>query len=147
VGGYRLSLRSAHCLRNCGAHPLTVRGVRTIIPLAALALAAAVLFSVFGPVTVVSGLTLSAVGGLAITLALQATIANVLAGYTVLRDRPLRLNQVLQIQGVRGRLVPVRLVTTWLRLEDGSVATMSHSRLLGGPSINRCAGEALIGEY
>jgi small-conductance mechanosensitive channel len=147
AGAYLLSLRSGKWLRSRGAHPLAVRGVRTIIPLGGLALAAAVLFAGFGPVSVVSGLTLSAVVGLAFTLALQTTIANIIAGYILLRDRLLRLNDDLQISGVRGKVVQVGLVTTWLRLEDGSVASMSNSTLLGGPVINRSAGKRLEGEY
>jgi small conductance mechanosensitive channel len=147
AGAYLLSRRSGKWLRNRGAHPLTVRAVRTMIPLVGLALAAAVLFSVFGPVSVVSGLTLSAVVGLAFTLALQTTIGNVIAGYILLRDRLLRLDDDLQISGVRGKVVQVGLVTTWLRLEDGSVASMSNSTLLGGPMINRSASKRLEGEY
>jgi small-conductance mechanosensitive channel len=147
AGGYVLSRSAASWLRRRGAHPLAVRAVRTVIALIGLALAAAVLFSVFGPVSIVSGLTLSAVVGLGFTLALQTTIGNVIAGYILLRDRLLRLNDDLQISGVRGKVVQVGLVTTWLRLEDGSVASVSNSTLLGGPLINRTAGERLKGEY
>ena len=146
VGGYAVARGAARWLRQRGSAPPTVRAVRTSIPLIGLALAGVVMFSVFGPINAVSGLTFSALIGLAVTLALQTTIGNILAGYILLRDRLLRLDDDLQVSGVRGRVVQVGLVTTWLRLEDGSVASVSNSTLLGGPLINRSAKDRLRGE-
>ena len=49
--------------------------------------AAATLFIALGPLTVLSGLTLSAIIGLVVALALQTTIANLIAGAILLQDR------------------------------------------------------------
>jgi len=147
VGGYFLSGYSARWLRQHRAPPAAVRWARFAISLTGFLLAGAVLFVAFGPLTVTSGLTFSAIVGLAATLALQTTIGNVIAGFILLRDRVLRLNDHIQIGGVSGTVVRLGLVTTWLRLEDGSLASVSNSNLLSGPLVNKSAGDRLQGEY
>jgi small-conductance mechanosensitive channel len=147
AGGYALSGTTARWLRQRGAPPPAVRWGRFAIYMTGFLLAVAVLFVAFGPLTVDSGLTLSAVVGLAATLALQTTIANVIAGFILLRDRVLHLDDRIQISGVVGTVVRLGLVTTWLRLDDGSLASVSNSNLLSGPMVNKSAAERLKGEY
>jgi small-conductance mechanosensitive channel len=147
MGGYILSSIVARWLRHRSAPPTAIRGARLAISLTGLLLAGAALFIAFGPLTLAGGLTLSAVVGLATTLALQTTIGNVIAGFILLRDGTLRLNDVVQLGGVRGTVVRLGLVTTWLRLEDGSLATVSNSNLLSGPLVSKSAGDRLKGEY
>jgi small-conductance mechanosensitive channel len=147
LGAYLLADGAAHWLRRRGAPPTAIRGTRLGITLTGLLLAGAVLFVAFGPLPVASGLTLSAVVGLAITLALQTTLANVISGFILLRNRVLRLNDRILIGGVNGTVVRLGLVTTWLRLDDGSLASVSNSNLLAGPLVNKSTGERLKGEY
>jgi small-conductance mechanosensitive channel len=147
AGGYFLSRAVASWLHQRGAPPHEVRGVRIAVSLIAVALIAVVLFVAFGPLPVVSGVTVSAIIGLAATLALQTTIGNVISGFILLHNRMLRLNDTIQVSGVTGRVVQVGLITAWLRLEDGSVASVSNSNLLSGPLVNRSARERLSGEY
>ncbi|MGA8711021.1 MAG: mechanosensitive ion channel domain-containing protein [Thermoplasmata archaeon] len=147
VASYLLSGRAAAWLRDRGAPPAAVRWARLAISLTGVLLAAAVLFVAFGPLTTGSGVTLSAVVGLAATLALQTTIGNVIAGFILLRNRVLRLDDRIQISGVNGTVVRLGLVTTWLRMDDGSLASVSNSTLLSGPLVNRSTSERLKGEY
>ncbi len=147
VGGYLLSRTAARWLRSRGAPPAAVRGARIAVSLTGFLLAAAVLFVAFGPLTIAGGLTLSAVVGLAATLALQTTISNIIAGFILLRDKVLRLNDRILIGGVSGTVVRLGLVTTWLRLDDGSLASVSNSNLLTGPLVNKSTGERLKDEY
>ncbi|MCI4321645.1 MAG: mechanosensitive ion channel family protein [Thermoplasmata archaeon] len=100
-----------------------------------------------GPVNPLSTLTVSAVAGIGATLALQTVLQNVVAGYVLLRRRFLRLGDDVTIGSVHGRVAIVGLVTTVLRLEDGSLALVSNSNLLSGPLVNRTAGQRLAGEY
>lgn len=130
-----------------GATPSSVRGVRIGITVVALAIAGAAVFILIGPIGVVSGLTFSAIIGLAATLALQTTLANIIAGFILLQNRMLRMNDTIAIGGISGRVVQIGLVTVWLRLDDGSIASMSNSSLLSGPMINRSAADRLKGEY
>jgi small-conductance mechanosensitive channel len=147
VGAYALSDIVAGWFRRRGATPPSIRWARLSISLVGLLLAAAILFVAFGPLTVVGGLTFSAVVGLGVTLALQTTIGNVIAGVILLRDRVLRLNDRVMVGGVSGTVVRLGLVTTWLRLDDGSLGSVSNSTLLGGPLVNRSAQDRLKGEY
>lgn len=145
--GYLISHLIARWLRQRGTPPAGVRGVRVAISLIGFLAAAGILFVAFGPITAVSGLTFSAILGVVVALALQTTIANVLAGFILLRNRLLRLNDRIQISGVSGQVVQLGIVTTWLRLEDGSLASVSNSTMLSGPLINRSAAVRLEGEY
>ncbi|MCI4373540.1 MAG: mechanosensitive ion channel family protein [Thermoplasmata archaeon] len=137
---------AARLLRR-GATPSSIRGTRITISVVAVLIAATAVFIQIGPIGLVSGLTFSAIIGLAATLALQTTLGNIIAGFILLQDRMLRMNDTITISGVTGRVVQIGLVTVWLRLEDGSVASMSNSALLSGPMINRSAGDRLKGEY
>jgi len=130
-----------------GATPQSVRAVRITITFLAVAVSGAAALVLIGPVGVGLGLTFSAIVGLAATLALQTTLANLIAGFILLQDRMLRMNDTITFSGVTGRVVQIGLVTVWLRLEDGSVASMSNSALLSGPMINRSAQDRLKGEY
>jgi small-conductance mechanosensitive channel len=147
VGGYLLAHFASDRRRERGAPPHEVRGIRIIVAVVAGLFVLGIAAVSFGPLTTVSGLALSAVGGLAATLALQTTLANLVAGVILLRSKVLRVNDGIEISGVKGRVVQIGLVTTWLRLEDGGLATVSHSTLLSGPLINRSAGDRLKGEY
>ncbi|MCI4332435.1 MAG: mechanosensitive ion channel family protein [Thermoplasmata archaeon] len=147
VGGYVLSRNASARIRERGAPPHQVRAVRIAISVVASLLVVAIVVIAFGPVSPVSGLTASAFAGLVATFALQTTLANVVAGFLLLRNKVLRLNDGIEISGVKGKVVQIGLVTTWLRLEDGALASVSNSTLLSGPMINRSAGERLKGEY
>jgi small-conductance mechanosensitive channel len=147
VGGYLLSDAFARWLRQRGAPPTAVRWARLAVSLVGVLLGVAVLFVAFGPLSPTSGLTLSAIVGLAATLALQTIIANVIAGFILLRNRVLRLNDRVLFSGVNGTVVRLGLVTTWLRLDDGSLASVSNSNLLSGPLVNQSTVDRLKGEY
>ena len=145
--GYAVAEWVANMVRQRGAMPYQVRGARVIITSLALVIAGLVLFFAFGSINEVSGLTFSAILTLAATLALQTTIGNVIAGFILLRNRLLRIDDEIQISGIQGRVVQLGMVTTWLRREDGSLVSVSNSTLLGGPLVNRTAGERLKGEF
>ena len=145
--GLYASRRATARLLERGATPQSVRGVRLGITLVALLLAGATAFVLIGPIGVVSGLTFSAILGLAATLAMQTTLANIIAGFILLQNRVLRMGDTIMISGITGRVVQIGLVTVWLKLEDGSLASMSNSALLSGPMINRSAQDRLKGEY
>jgi small-conductance mechanosensitive channel len=147
VAGLLFADQLARRLRQRGAMPYHVRGARIIVSTIALVVALLVIFIAFGPISAVSSLTFSAILTLAVTLALQTTIGNVIAGFILLRNRVLRLNDTIVISGITGRVVQLGLVTTWLHLEDGNMVSVSNSTLLSGPMINKSARDRLQGEY
>jgi small-conductance mechanosensitive channel len=146
TAGYFLSRWVASWLHRRGAPPQGVRTVRIALLLVGFALAGVVLFVAFGPIGLASGLTFSALLGLGVTLALQTTLQNLIAGFILVNNRLLRLRDRVTIGGVTGTIVQIGLVSTWLRLDDGSVAQVSHASMLSGPMINRSAGDRLKGE-
>jgi small conductance mechanosensitive channel len=147
VGGYLLSRTIAERLRKRGAAAHYVRGTRIAIRVVSISVAVAILAIELQSVPLVSGLTISAIAGLAVTYALQTTIQNMIAGYILLRNRVLRLNDQIQINDISGKVVQLGLVSTWLRLDDGGFATVSNSTRLNGPMLNRSVGDRLKGEY
>ncbi|MCI4331059.1 MAG: mechanosensitive ion channel family protein [Thermoplasmata archaeon] len=147
VIGYVIARSAGRALFQRGATPALVRGVRILLSIVFGLAALVVLSTSIGPFNLVSGLTFSAFAGLAATLALQTTLQNIIAGFILFRNRLLRLNDTIEISGMKGRVVQVGIVTTWLRLDDGTVASVSNNTLLSGPMRNHSAGERLKGEY
>ena len=100
-----------------------------------------------GPVSVLSTLTVSAIASIAVTLALQTTLQNLVAGFILLRNSFLRVGDSVTISGIKGTVVEVGLVDTVLRTEDGTLVFMANSTLLSGPLLNATASQRLQGEY
>jgi small-conductance mechanosensitive channel len=84
-------------------------------------------------------LTLSGIGGLAVTLALQNTLSNVIAGVFMLQDGVLRLGDDIEFGAVRGEVVKLNLRTTWVKTPEGVISVIGNSNLAAGPLLNRTA--------
>ena len=100
--------------------------------------AAASITTVAGLSSYLTALTLSGIAGLAISLALQNTISNVIAGVLMQHDGIIRLGDDVQYGsgGVRGEVVKLSLRSTWLKTKDGVVVVVGNSNLSGGPILN-----------
>lgn len=103
------------------------------------------LLAAVGAVTTVAGLssyltalTLSGIAGLAVSLALQNTISNVIAGVLMQHDGIVKVGDDVQFGsgGVRGKVVRLSLRTTWLETKDGVVVVIGNSNLAAGPVLN-----------
>lgn len=130
-----------------GSPPGKVRGIRILITVVWVSVVAAGVSFTLGPVSFLSTLTFSAIGGIAVTLALQTTLQNIVSGLILLNRSFLRLGDVIQISGVKGTVVGFGLVNTVIKLEDGTLAFVSNSNMLSGPLLNHTAGARLAGEY
>ncbi len=87
-------------------------------------------------------LTISGIGGLAVSLALQNTLSNIIAGVLLLNDGIIRLGDDIQYGGpggVRGVVVKLSLRTTWIRTEAGVITVIGNSNLSAGPILNYTA--------
>ncbi len=71
------------------------------------------------------------VGGLALSLALQDTIADIIAGFTILVDRPFRIGDRIEIEeiGTWGDVVEIGLRTTDIRTRDNRMVTVPNSAI------------------
>jgi MscS family membrane protein len=69
------------------------------------------------------------IGGLAISLAAKDTIADAIAGFIILVDRPFRLGDRIEIQGVGtwGDVVEIGLRTTRIRTRDNRMVIVPNS--------------------
>ena len=104
---------------------------------------AAWLVIVLGLGSIFSFLTLSGIVGLAISLALQNTLSNIISGILILSDGVLRLHDSVEYSGVKGRVVKIGLRATWVKTDSGDIAIISNNYLANGPLVNFTAGERL----
>lgn len=133
--------------KRAGSSPARVRGIQILITVAWASVVVVGISVTLGPVSFLSTLTFSAIAGIAVTLALQTTLQNLVAGILLLEHRFLRVGDRVQFSGMKGTVVSFGLVTTVFKLEDGNLAFVSNSNLLSGPFINFTAATRLAGEY
>jgi small conductance mechanosensitive channel len=126
-----------------GASPDLIRTVREAITILWVALATVAIFSITGIASLFSFLTLSGIVGLAVSLALQNTLSNVISGILLLSDRALRLHDTIVFSGLKGEVVKIGLRSTWMRTEGGDIAIVSNSNLQAGPLVNHSAASRL----
>lgn len=130
-------------LKRGGASPDLIRTVREAITILWVVLAAVAIFSITGIASLFSFLTLSGIVGLAISLALQNTLSNIISGILLLSDRALRLHDTIAFSGMRGEVVKIGLRSTWIRADNGDIAIVSNSNLQAGPLVNHSAASRL----
>ncbi|MGA7861265.1 MAG: mechanosensitive ion channel family protein [Thermoplasmata archaeon] len=89
----------------------------------------------------------STVGGLIVSLALQATLSNVIAGLYMLEDGTLRVGDQVTYSGQSGKVVRMTLRTSWIMNDKGGITVVSNSNLMGGPLTNHTATTRLVAKY
>ncbi len=147
VVGYLLSQAVGNAVRRRGWAPFRVRTLRIVITIAWVALAAAGAAVTLGTFSFLSALTVSAVAGIAVTLALQTTLQNLISGFVLIQQRFLRLGDSIQFSGIKGTVVSIGLLDVIVRTDGGALALVSNSNLLSGPLVNFTAATRLSGEY
>ena len=136
----RLVTRGA---KRAGASADLVRNVREGLSILWVVFVAAWLVFVLGLGSIFSFLTLSGIVGLAISLALQNTLTNIISGILILSDGVLRLHDSVEYSGVKGRVVKIGLRATWVKTDSGDIAIISNNYLANGPLVNFTARERL----
>ena len=136
----RLITRGA---KRAGASADLIRSVREALSILWIIFVAVGLVSVTGIGSIFSFLTLSGIAGLAISLALQNTLTNIISGILILSDGVLRLHDSIEYSGVKGRVVKIGLRATWVKTDSGDIAIISNNYLANGPLVNFTARERL----
>jgi small-conductance mechanosensitive channel len=77
--------------------------------------------------------------GLAVGLALQDLLRNILAGIFLLVERPFRIGDVITVGDLSGTVETIELRTTGLRTVDGRLAVMPNLNAFNGNVINASA--------
>ncbi|HXW37849.1 MAG TPA: mechanosensitive ion channel domain-containing protein [Nitrososphaerales archaeon] len=136
----RLTVRAA---KRAGVAANEVRQVQDALVIVFLVIALVAITDVLGISSFFTTLTFSAVAGLATTLALQATLQNIIAGIFMIRDHTLHLGDSIEIGGMRGTVVKLGFRGTWLKDEGGSIIVVSNNTLMNGPFVNHTAAPRL----
>jgi MscS family membrane protein len=69
-------------------------------------------------------------GGLAVALALQPTLANVFAAVTLFVDRPFHVGDGVSVAGVAGSIESIGLRSTRIRTYEGTLVTIPNSAVV-----------------
>jgi small conductance mechanosensitive channel len=84
-------------------------------------------------------LTFSGVFTLAIGLAFQDLLRNILAGMIILVERPFRIGDIIAVSDVTGTVMTIKLRTTALRTGDGQLAILPNLTAFNGVVLNSSA--------
>ena len=137
--GTFLSWLLIHVAKRAGASKEVTGTVRQWVAVLMIVTAVVVVASLTGISSEFTTLTLSGIAGLALTLALQSTLSNIIAGVLLLQDGVLRLGDDIEFQSVRGEVTKLNLRTTWIKNKEGVIVVVGNSNLSAGPIINRTA--------
>ena len=130
--------------KRAGASKQLIRNIRDGVRIAWIVVAAAAVLIVTGIASQFQALTVTGLAGLTISLALQTTLSNIIAGVLLFSDKTLRLNDVISYSGIKDTVVRVGLRSTLIRTQDGNIAIIGNSTLMSGLFINYSAEERLV---
>lgn len=82
---------------------------------------------------IVTGLGL---GGLAIALAAQDTLSNLLASFIIFLDKPFKAGELITVDGITGTIEKVGFRSTRIRTLDKSLVTLPNQTLINNPLNN-----------
>ena len=147
VGEEILSLLIRGVAKRAGAGPTVTRDIGATLRVIAILLILSDVLSFSGLSDLFTGLTVSAVAAVAVSLALQTTLTNVISGILLFSDGVLRLNDEIEYSGAKGKVVRIGLRNTWITTDEGHIAVISNASLSSGPLVNRTAVERLSKKY
>ena len=130
-----------------GTSSTVIRDIGVTMRVIAILVILAGVLSLTGLASQFTALAISGIGALAISLSLQNTISNIIAGILLFYDGVIHLNDIIEYGSVKGKVVRLALRNTWIKLDSGNIAVISNSLLAGGPLINHSATERLSRKY
>ena len=133
--------------KKAGTNPTVIRDITVGMRVIAVLVIVTVILSLTGLASEFTAITISGVGALAVSLALQNTLSNILSGILMFHDGIIHLNDIVEYDTVKGKVVRLALRNTWIKMDSGNIAVVSNSVLAGGPLINHSATERLRRKY
>ncbi len=136
LGARRISGITGKALRRAHADPQTTVLLERVAFLGLLLLGVIVFFAILAqsPTIVFGGFGILA---LAFSLAFQDILKNLLSGFFLLLERPFRIGDEIEVDGLAGTVLNVELRTTTLRTLDGQEILIPNSIVYSRPLINR----------
>ena len=107
-------------------------------------LAAIATIHLLGLASLFTTLTISGIIAIALSLALQTTLTNVISGILLLLDGSIRVSDLVQYGAVKGEVVKIGLRNTWIRTDEGNLVIIGNSQVASGPLINYTASQRLL---
>lgn len=86
------------------------------------------------------------IGGLAFALAAKETLANFIAGITIIADRPFAANNWILVKGYRAKVEEVGLRSTRFRTDKGTLVTIPNADLVNTTIENYSEGPGITEE-
>ena len=133
--------------KKAGTNPTVIRDSALAMRVIAVLVIVTVILSLTGLASQFTTITISGIGALAISLALQNTLSNILSGILMFHDGLIHLNDTVEYGSVKGKVVRLALRNTWIKMDSGKIAVISNSLLAAGPIINHSATERISRKY
>ncbi|MFZ9940366.1 MAG: mechanosensitive ion channel family protein [Bacteroidia bacterium] len=116
--------------------PFTVDGIKILLVIFGVLLAAGGVFDA-DVTALIGGL---GIGGLAVALAAQESLANLLGSFTIFLDKPFQVGDSVEFSGVSGTIEKVGFRSTRIRTHDKTLLTVPNKNLVGAPLNNMSEG-------
>ena len=133
--------------KKAGASSTVIRDVGEGMRVIAILVIVTVILSLTGFASEFTAITISGIGALAVSLALQNTLSNIISGILLFHDGVIHLNDTVEYDSVKGKVVRLAMRNTWIKMESGKIAVISNSLLAGGPLIIHSATERVSKKY
>ncbi len=111
--------------------PIADRSIKVVV----WSLAILIAFSNLG-YDILSLLTGLGIGGLAVAMAAQATLSNLLGSVTIFADQPFQADDYIEVSGYQGVVTDVGLRASRLRTVEGYVVNIPNAAVVDQPVIN-----------
>lgn len=112
-----------------------VKFISNLIRIVVVALAVVMIISELG--YNISGIiTGLGVGGLAVSLAAQDAVKNLISGFIIVFDKPFKVGDFIQTKDITGTVLEVQMRSTKIRTLDDAVVTMPNSKLTDEAIVN-----------
>lgn len=118
-------------MTNQGVDATLIPFVASLVYYLTMAVVIIAVLSLFG-IQTTSLVAVLGAAGLAIGLALQGTLSNFAAGVMLLVFRPFKVGDLVEVGGITGKVVSVKIFSTVLKTGDNIMITIPNSQTWGG---------------
>jgi small-conductance mechanosensitive channel len=130
--------------KRAGVSQAQIRTATEALTFVVIILAIVAVVHVSGLTSEFTTLTISGMIAIALSLAVQTTLSNIISGMLLLLDNTLRINDLIEFGGIKGEVVKIGLRTSWVKTETGSLVIISNSQIANGPLTNYSAVDRLL---
>ena len=133
--------------KKAGTNRTVIRDIEVAMRVIAVLVIVTVILSLTGLASQFTAITISGIGALAVSLALQNILSNIISGILLFHDGVIHLNDIVEYGSVKGKVVRIALRNTWIKMDSGKIAVISNSLLAGGPLIIHSATKRVSKKY